>query len=69
MPEQLMKALTILRVNGNDIMHMGEINILETTEDVTYLFELFNMVVEELITRPKNLENSILRYLNPRKNK
>ena len=54
-PEQLIKALTILRVNGNDIMHTGEIKILETAEDVTYLFELFNMVVEELITGPKKL--------------
>ena len=54
-PEQLIKALTILRVNGNDIMHTGEIKIFETAEDVTYLFELFNMIVEELITRPKKL--------------
>ena len=54
-PEQLIKALTILRVNGNDIMHTGEIKIFEKTEDVTYLFELFNMVVEELITRPKKI--------------
>ena len=29
--------------------------IFETAEDVTYLFELFNMIVEELITRPKKL--------------
>ena len=57
-PDQLIKALTILRVNGNDIMHTGEIKILQKKEDVLYLFELFNMIVEELITRPKRLNES-----------
>lgn len=57
-PEQLAKALTILRVNGNDIMHTGEIKILEKKDDVLYLFDLFNMIVEELITRPKKINDS-----------
>ena len=57
-PEQLAKALTILRVNGNDIMHTGEIKILEKKDDVLYLFDLFNMIVEELITRPKKINES-----------
>ena len=57
-PHQLIKALTILRVNGNDIMHTGEIKILQKKEDVLYLFELFNMIVEELIIRPKRLNES-----------
>ena len=55
-PEPLIKALTILRVNGNDIMHTGEIKIFESNEDVLYLFHLFNMIVEELITRPKKVK-------------
>ena len=57
----LIKALTILRVNGNDIMHTGVINIFEKKEDITYLFDLFNMIVEELITRPKKLDESYSR--------
>ena len=55
-PEPLIKALTILRVNGNDIMHTGEIKIFENNQDVLYLFHLFNMIVEELITRPKKVK-------------
>ena len=54
-PEQLIKALSILRVNGNDIMHTGEIKITENKDDVVYLFEIFNMIVEELIEEPKKL--------------
>lgn len=54
-PEQLTKALSILRVNGNDIMHTGEIKILENKDDVLYLFNIFNMIVEDLITWPKKL--------------
>lgn len=57
-PDELIKALTILRVNGNDIMHTGEIAIFENKEDALYLFYLFNMIVEELITRPKKLDES-----------
>lgn len=56
--EQIIRALSILRVNGNDIMHTGEIKIFEKKENVLYLFELFNMIVEELITRPKKLNES-----------
>lgn len=60
-PEDLIKAMTILRVNGNDIMHTGEIKILEKEEEVAYLFDLFNMIVEEMITRPKKLNESYKR--------
>ena len=55
-PDQLIKALTILRVNGNDVMHTGEIKIFEKKDDVAYLFDLFNMISEEMITRPKKLD-------------
>ena len=53
--QQLIKAVSILRINGNDIMHTGVIKILENKDDVVYLFELFNMIVEELIEEPKKL--------------
>lgn len=55
-PGQLIKALSILRVNGNDIMHTGEIKIFEKKDDVAFLFDLFNMISEEMITRPKKLD-------------
>jgi hypothetical protein len=42
-------------------MHTGVINIFEKKEDITYLFDLFNMIVEELITRPKKLDESYSR--------
>ena len=53
--QQLIKAVSILRINGNDIMHSGVIKLLENKDDVVYLFELFNMIVEELIEEPKKL--------------
>ena len=53
--QQLIKAVSILRINGNDIMHTGVIKILENKDDVVYLFELFNMIVEELIQEPNKL--------------
>lgn len=57
-PEPLIKALSILRVTGNNIMHTGEIEIFENNMDVLYLFDLFNMIVEGLITNQKKLNES-----------
>ena len=57
-PEPLIKALSILRVTGNNIMHTGEIETSENNMDVLYLFDLFNMIVEGLITNPKKLNDS-----------
>ncbi len=54
-PGPIIKAASILRVNGNDILHTGEIKVFEKREEVVYLFELFNMIVEELILGPKKL--------------
>lgn len=60
-PDKIIKAMSILRVNGNDIMHTGEIKLFENRDQVLYLFELFNMIVEEMIDRIKKVDQAYKR--------
>ncbi len=51
------KAMSILRVNGNEIMHTGEIKIFESQEQVLDLFVLFNMIIEDLIETDRKIDD------------
>jgi hypothetical protein len=53
---RLQKALDIVRVTGNNAVHPGEMNIEDNPEVSEKLFKLVNLVVEELITKPKEIE-------------
>lgn len=50
------KSLDILRVTGNNAVHPGEIDLDENIELTSKLFYLMNFIVEELITKPKEIE-------------
>ena len=52
---QLQKAFDIVRVVGNNAVHPGEINIDDNPEIATKLFELINLIVEKMITEPKEI--------------
>lgn len=57
-PEEIIKAMTLLRHSGNEMLHAGEISIIESRDQVLFLFELFNMIAEDLIERPKRLNEA-----------
>jgi hypothetical protein len=50
------KALDIVRVVGNDAVHPGFIDLNDTPEIAHRLFGLINYIVEEMITKPRELE-------------
>jgi hypothetical protein len=50
------KAMDIVRVIGNNAVHPGQISLDDTPELVPSLFRLVNLVVEEMIARPKHLD-------------
>lgn len=54
--ERIKKALDIVRVSGNSAVHPGVMNIDDDEELVSNLFVLVNMIVDEMITKPKELE-------------
>ena len=63
---QIQQALDIVRITGNNAVHPGEIDFDDTT-DVQVLFGLINIIVDVLITRPKQI-NEIFERL-PEKDK
>ena len=57
MPVEVQKALDVVRVVGNNAVHPGEINLNDTPEITGKLFGLINFIVEDRITRPRELES------------
>lgn len=70
---QIQKALDSVRVIGNNAVHPGSIDLDEKSEVAETLFSLLNIIVEQLITQPKkineiysNLPQSALDGINKR---
>ena len=56
MSPKIQQALDLLRVIGNNAVHPGQINFDDNTEVAQKLFGILNFIAEELITKPKELE-------------
>lgn len=54
---KIQQALDLLRVIGNNAVHPGQINLDDNTEIAQKLFGILNFIAEELISKPKELEN------------
>lgn len=56
LPPKIQKALDIVRVIGNDSVHPGTIDVNDNPEIAMSLFGLLNLIVDEMITRPKEID-------------
>jgi hypothetical protein len=52
----IQKALDTVRVIGNNAVHPGEIDLKDDVETAVALFGLVNMIVDAMITQPKEVE-------------
>ncbi|WP_025582661.1 DUF4145 domain-containing protein [Cupriavidus taiwanensis] len=50
------QALDAVRVIGNEAVHPGELDLSDDVETATSLFELVNIIAEEMISRPKRVQ-------------
>lgn len=50
------KSLDVVRVIGNESVHPGSIDLNDDKDIATRLFDLINIITEQMITQPKHVE-------------
>jgi hypothetical protein len=50
------KAMDVLRVVGNNAVHPGSVSLDEDTELIPALFEMLNLIVENVVSRPRQVQ-------------
>jgi hypothetical protein len=53
---EIQQALDSVRVVGNESVHPGVLNLNDDRETATALFDLVNIIVEQLISQPKKIK-------------
>lgn len=53
---KIQKTLDSVRVIGNDAVHPGQMNLDDNIEIAINLFKLLNIIIEEMITKPKEID-------------
>jgi len=61
LPIQIQRSLDIVRVVGNNQVHPGVLDVRDSPETATGLFELVNVIVEDRIARPKQIDELYLK--------
>lgn len=55
LPFDVKQALDIVRVTGNNALHPGEMDVTNDPEIARKRFDLVNLIVREMITRPREI--------------
>lgn len=56
LPVKIQQALDVVRLTGNAAVHPGELDLSDDIETVESLFRLTNIIAQEMISNPKDIE-------------
>jgi Domain of unknown function (DUF4145) len=56
LPEKLQQALDAVRVIGNEAVHPGQLDLHDDRETASELFDLVNIIADEMISRPNRVK-------------
>lgn len=54
--KRVQQALDVVRVNGNNAVHPGEIDLTDDIETAQHIFKLINLIAEKMISEPKHVQ-------------
>jgi hypothetical protein len=57
LPVKIQQGLDVVRVIGNHAVHPGVIDVDDNPEIVLALFKIINLIVDTMITKPKEIED------------
>jgi hypothetical protein len=57
LPERVQKAMDVLRVTGNKALHAGTIDLTDDQQVASSLFAVFNLIVDDQITKVKQVDS------------
>lgn len=63
---RLKKAFEIVRITGNNAIHPGRLDINDNLDIAYALFDLLNIITQETITHPKELDEMFNRVKHPK---
>ena len=56
LPPDIQRALDIVRVIGNNVVHPGKMDLKDDVETANTLFGLVNLIAQVMITQPKEID-------------
>ena len=56
LPVKIQQALDAVRLIGNNAVHPGKLDLRDDKETAYILFELLNMIIDTMITKPKKVD-------------
>lgn len=57
LPKKIQQAFDVVRVMGNESVHPGTLNLNEKPEVAAALFKLINLIVDDRITQPREIDD------------
>lgn len=55
-PQKIQQSFDAVRVIGNNAVHPGQIDLTDDKDIAISLFKLMNIIVEKIITEPREIE-------------